>query len=76
MCVHSQSYSTLCDIMDCIVLQASLSMEFSRQEYWNGLSFPTPEDLADPEIELTAPVLAGGFSTTESPGNPHRGNVK
>ena len=59
-----------------VVLQASLSMEFSRQEYWNGLSFPTPEDLADPEIELTAPVLAGGFSTTESPGNPHRGNVK
>ena len=25
--------------------QAPLSMEFSRQEYWSGLPFPTPEDL-------------------------------
>ena len=28
-----------------------LSMEFSRQEYWNGLSCPPPEDLPDPGIE-------------------------
>ena len=26
-------------------------MEFSRQEYWSGLPFPTPEDLPDPRIE-------------------------
>ena len=26
-------------------------MEFSRQEYWSGLPFPTPEDLPDPEIK-------------------------
>ena len=26
-------------------------MEFSRQEYWSGLSFPTPGDLPDPGIE-------------------------
>jgi len=26
-------------------------MEFSRQEYWNGLPFPSPGDLADPGIE-------------------------
>ena len=32
--------------------QAPLSMEFSRQEYWNGLPFPTPGDLPDPGIEL------------------------
>ena len=27
-------------------------MGFSRQEYWSGLSFPSPGDLPDPEIEL------------------------
>ena len=32
-------------------LQAPLSMEFSRQEYWSGLSFPPPGDLLDPGIE-------------------------
>ena len=26
-------------------------MEFSRQEYWSGLPFPSPEDLPDPGIE-------------------------
>ena len=32
--------------------QASLPMEFSRQEYWSGLSFPSPGDLPDAGIEL------------------------
>ena len=32
-------------------LQASLSMEFSSQEYWNGLPFASPGDLPYPEIE-------------------------
>ena len=31
-----------------LVLQAPLSMEFSRQEYWSGLPCPTPGDLPDP----------------------------
>ena len=31
--------------------QAPLSMEFSRQEYWSVLPFPTPGDLSDPGIE-------------------------
>ena len=31
--------------------QAPLSMEFSRQEYWRGLPFPSPGDLPDPGIE-------------------------
>ena len=47
--------------------QAALSMEFSSEEYWNGLPFPFPGDLPDPEIELvslTSPALAGGFFTT------------
>ena len=47
--------------------QASLSMGFSRQEYWSGLPCPPPGDLPDPGIEptsLTSPALAGGFFTT------------
>ena len=34
-----------------VALQARLSMEFSRQEYWSGLPFPPPGDLPDPEIK-------------------------
>ena len=30
-------------------------MEFSRQEYWNGLPFPTPGALSSPRIESTSP---------------------
>ena len=51
--------------------QASLSMEFSRQEYWSSLPFPSPWDLPNPGIELpslVSPALAGRFFTAESPG--------
>ena len=34
--------------------QAPLSMEFSRQEYWSGLTCPPPGDLPDPGIEPTS----------------------
>ena len=43
--------------------QAPLSMEFSRQEYWSELPFPTPSDLPDPGIEPESPALAGWFFT-------------
>ena len=36
--------------------QAPLSMEFSRQEYWSGLPFPTPGDLSNPGIEPVSPA--------------------
>ena len=36
--------------------QASLSMGLSRQDYWSGLPFPSPEDLSDPGIEPASPV--------------------
>ena len=35
----------LCSPMDYITCQAPLSKEFSRQEHWIGLPFPTPRDL-------------------------------
>ena len=53
-----------------VASQAALSMEFSRQEYWSGLPFPSPGNLPDPGIELVSPALAGGFFTTEPPGKP------
>ena len=31
--------------------QAPLSVDFSREEYWSGLPFPSPGDLSDPRIE-------------------------
>ena len=50
-----------------VALQAPLSKEFSRQEYWSGLPFPPPGDLLNPGIKpesLASPALAGGFFTT------------
>ena len=48
-----------------VACQAPLSMGFSRQEYWSGLSFPSPGDLPNPWIEPTSPALPGGFFNTE-----------
>ena len=42
-----------------------LSMEFSRQEYWSGLPFPSPGDLPDPGIETKSPALQAGSLPTE-----------
>ena len=39
-----------------VARQAPLSMEFSRQEYWGGLPFPSPGDLSDPGIEPGSPA--------------------
>ena len=39
-----------------VARQAPLSMEFSRQEYWSGVPFPSPEDLPDPGFEPESPV--------------------
>ena len=67
-------YLTLCDPMDYITLQAPLSLEFSRQDHWCRLPFPTSGDLPDPRIKpepLAVPALAGGFFTTL----PHRKRV-
>ena len=52
-----------------VACQMPLSMEFSRQEYWSGLSFPPPGDLPDSGIKptsLMSPALAGGFFATST----------
>ena len=44
--------------------QAPLSMRFSKQEYWSGLSFPPPGVLPNTGVEPVSPALADGFFTT------------
>ena len=61
-----QSCLTLWDTM-AVAPQATLSMGFSRQEYWSGLLCLLPEYLPNPGIKpvsLMSPELAGGFFTT------------
>ena len=58
----------LCNSIDYIAHQALLSMEFSRQEYWSGLSFPPPGDLPDPGIEVGTPESQADSLPSEPPG--------
>ena len=62
--------STVCSVVSnsvspwTVAQQAPLSMEFSRQEYWRGLPFPTPGDLPHPGIEpgsLASSAMTGRF---------------
>ena len=64
--VMSLLFSMLPRLLNCVQLfatprtvacQAPLSMEFSRQEYWSGLPFPSPGDLPDPGIKPKCPTL-------------------
>ena len=69
-CVHAQSLShiLLSETSRTVARQAPLSVEFSRQESWSELPFPTLEDLPDLGIQAASPVsptLPGGFFTTE-----------
>ena len=45
-------------------------MEFSRQEYWSGLPFPSPGDLPDPRIKPRSPALQADALPSEPPGKP------
>ena len=47
--------------------QPPLSMGLTRQEYWNGLSFPSPGNLPDPRVQLMSPLWVGSLPT-EPPG--------
>ena len=48
-----------------VARQVSLSMGFSRQEYWSGLPFPSPGDLPEPGIEPRSPALQADSLLTE-----------
>ena len=61
MCAYVLSHVRLFATSWPVALQAPLSMEFSRQEYWSGLPCPSLGDLPDPEIELRSPALQVDF---------------
>ena len=67
ICTVTQLCLTLCDPVDCS--PPTLPKEFSRQEYWRGLPFPTPGYHPNPGIEPifpTFPVLISRFFTTNA----------
>ena len=53
-----------------VAYQAPPYMEFSRQEYWSGLPFPSPEDLPGPGIKPWSPALEADTLPFEPPGKP------
>ena len=65
--VKSLSHVRLFVIPWTVVYQVSLSMGFSRQEYWSGLPFPSPVDLPDPGIEPRSPALQAVTLPSEPP---------
>ena len=76
VCAQSLSQVQLFATPWTVAQQAPLSIGFSRQEYWSGLPCLPPGDLSDPGIETTSPALAGGFFTTEPPGEQDGGSLK
>ena len=52
---------TLCDPMDCSLPDSFV--EFSKQEYWSELPFPSPGDLPKPGIEPGSPAKAASLPT-------------
>ena len=86
VCVHARTHArahSVALLLSCALVfaapwtvdcQASRSMEFSRQQYWSGLSCPTPGDHSNPGIKpvsLASPVLAGGSLPLALPGKPY-----
>ena len=65
----AQSCPTLCDPMDCSPPGFSIH-EFSRQEYWSGLPFPSPGRLSNPGIKLLSPAFQADALPSEPPGYP------
>ena len=65
----AQLCPTLCDSVN-VAYQASPSMGFPRQKYWNGLPFPPPGDLPEPGMEHGPPALQADSLPSEPPGKP------
>ena len=62
--IHVQLFA----LLGTVAHEASLSMGFSRQEYWSGLPCPPPGDLPNPEIEPVSPALQADSLPTEASG--------
>ena len=71
MCMHACLFVSDSATPWTVAYQASPSMEFSRQEYWSVLPFPSPGDLSDPGIESGSPALEADALTSERPLNSY-----
>ena len=80
MSLFLNTYSTKVKLLSCVRLfatpwtvayQAPPSMEFSRQEYWSGLPFPSPGDLPDPGIKPRSSTFQADALLSETPGKPN-----
>ena len=70
---HSESVKLLSCVQHFAILwsvahQVPLSMGFPGKGFWNGLAFPSPEDLPDPGIKPMFPTMEVESSPPESPG--------
>ena len=74
VCVRAQSCAAL-QFPWTVAHQSPLSMGFSRQEYWDGLTFPTPGDLPNPGIEPKPPTLQADSLPPEPQGKPKNTGV-
>ena len=63
---HVRLFATLWTVAH----QAPQSIEFSRQEYWSGLPFPSPGGLPNPGIKPGSPALQADYLPFEPPGKP------
>ena len=69
LCFHEKwSCSVMCDSLWTVAYQVPTSVEFSRQEYWSGLTFPSPGDLPDLGVEPRSPALQADVLPSEPPG--------
>ena len=76
--MHKRPIQAMCTVCVCVLShvqlfvipwtaasQAPLPMGLSRQEYWSGLSFPSPGDLPDPD-RICVYCIAGRFFNTSA----------
>ena len=70
VCMHAHSIMSDPAIPWTVAHQAPLSMEFSRQEYWSGEPFLSPDYLPDPGFKPGSPALQAGSLPFEPLGKP------
>ena len=77
-CVCSEVVRVCAQVLSCVWLFVTpwtvpcQSLGFSRQEYWNGLPFPSSGDLPNPGIESRSAALQSDSSPSEPPGMAHK----
>ena len=67
VCLVTQLCPTLCDLMDYTPPGSSVHV-ILQATYWNGLPFPSPEDLPNPGIEPRSPALQADPLPSDPPG--------